>query len=425
MSPRVSLRLLASQSDRRLLELVERGHERAFEALVLRYRKPLLAYCTRLGLTDARAEDVVQQSLLKAWLALAGGVQVRELRAWLYRIVHNTAVNALRSQPAEGTHALHDSRAHAPASDDELERSLAARKALSDVAELPPMQRDAILLSAVEGRSHDEVASTLGVTSTAARGLIYRARAALRSAAAALTPPWMLHWASGGANRVAPNAARLGELYAAAGTDPGTAVLKGAALAVTAALAAGAAIGPLGPMRHRNGRQRDNDGVQHVAVAGLATAAGARDAAAASGHGDPAAVVDAVRTASSRGSGSGRSQPPTARAYSRAPVALHRSPTLTGTGETRTPSASSPTPGPAATASSSSSPTATPSSGSGEPATGAPGAQPSAEKPDEKPVVKAPGVEKEPEEPTDDGGAPEQVPPPPIRPVEAEPKLDD
>ena len=73
MSPRVSIRLLATQPDERLVALARDGHERAFEALVRRYRRPLLRYCQRLRLSDARAEDVVQQALTKAGF---GGTQV-------------------------------------------------------------------------------------------------------------------------------------------------------------------------------------------------------------------------------------------------------------------------------------------------------------------------------------------------------------
>ena len=98
MSPRISIRLLASQSDQRLVALAGEGHERAFEALVQRYRRPLLRYCRRLRLGDARAEDVLQQAFLQAWLAFARGTDVRDVRPWLYRIVHNAAVNAMRGR---------------------------------------------------------------------------------------------------------------------------------------------------------------------------------------------------------------------------------------------------------------------------------------------------------------------------------------
>jgi hypothetical protein len=53
-----------------------------------------------------------------------------------------------------------------------------------------------MLSTALEGRSHDEVADALGLTHGAVRGLIYRARATLRAAAAALTPSPLVHWAA-------------------------------------------------------------------------------------------------------------------------------------------------------------------------------------------------------------------------------------
>ena len=78
MSPLVSVRFLQTQTDARLVALARAGHERAFEALVQRYRKPLLAYCRRLLLPEARAEDALQQALLQAWLAIQKETEVRK-----------------------------------------------------------------------------------------------------------------------------------------------------------------------------------------------------------------------------------------------------------------------------------------------------------------------------------------------------------
>jgi RNA polymerase sigma factor (sigma-70 family) len=224
---------------------VSEGHERAFEALVQRYRRPLLRYCRRMGLTDARGEDVLQQAFLQAWLALARGVEVRELRPWLYRIVHNAAVNAMRGPTelyGELTEAV-QARA-ALAGESNLERTIAVRETLGEVAELPWMQRQAIFLTAVDGQSHDEVASALGISHGALRGLLYRARATLRGAAAALTPPPLLEWAAGGGGPAGPAAERLAELTAGGGAAGFAGVLlKGAVVAVTAgALATGAGV---------------------------------------------------------------------------------------------------------------------------------------------------------------------------------------
>ncbi len=87
--------LLRTQSDERLVVLARGGHERAFEAIVERYRGALLRAARRY-LPEARAEDALQQAYIAAWSALQRGDEVRDLRAWLYRIVHNTALNQLR-----------------------------------------------------------------------------------------------------------------------------------------------------------------------------------------------------------------------------------------------------------------------------------------------------------------------------------------
>lgn len=243
MSPGISTRLLATQSDERLLGLVREGHERAFEALVNRYRKPLLNYCRRLSLPEARTEDVLQQALLKTWIALRDGAEVRDIKAWLYRVVHNAAVNAVRD-------AVHDRErvadptlrvGGAPA---DIERGLVVREALAEVAALPPLQREVIVRTAVGGYSHEQVASDLGISDGAVRGLLYRARATLRTATTALTPPPLLAWIAGRADQGGGAPERLSELAAGGGTvGLGGLLVKGGVAAVTAGtLLTGAAV---------------------------------------------------------------------------------------------------------------------------------------------------------------------------------------
>lgn len=245
MSPKISIRLLAAQSDQRLAALAAAGHERAFETLVHRYRRPLLRYCRRMGLNDARAEDVLQQAFLQAWLAFARQTDVRDVRPWLYRIVHNAAVNAMRGageRHSELTEAIQT--AASVARESELQRRIAVRDALTDVAALPQMQQQAIFLTAVDGQTHEEVATVLGVSEGAVRGLLYRARATLRSAAAAFMPPQLLEWAARGGGAGGPGAERLAELSAGGGAAGMTGLIaKGAVVAVTAgAIATGGAV---------------------------------------------------------------------------------------------------------------------------------------------------------------------------------------
>jgi len=225
-------------SDGRLVDGVARGESRAFDAIVLRYSGELLRYARRLGLGHQAAEDVLQQSLLKAWIALDGGAEIRALRPWLFRIVHNNAVNAITRQ-RETPNAM-DADMHHHLSDHSaphLDRVLDVRATLADVVALPQMQRDAILMSAVDGRSHDEVAEALGVSDGAVRGLLHRARRTLRAAAAAIVPPPLVSFFATGASRIAPLASRVAEGSApGGGVEMGTELAKGAAVAAAAAV---------------------------------------------------------------------------------------------------------------------------------------------------------------------------------------------
>jgi RNA polymerase sigma factor (sigma-70 family) len=226
----LSLRFLQTQSDAQLAALARAGHERAFEALVRRYRRPLLIYCRRVGSAGSNAEDTLQQALLQAWSAIRTGVEVRDPRAWLYRIVHNVAVSNQRRPVLVPVEML--DTAGAIGADLEAERRMAARDALAGLAALPDLQREVMVGTAVDGMSHEELASALGLSSGAIRGLIYRARATLRAAAAAITPGPVISWALRSGSGPGPG---LYEALAGGGTAGiGGILVKGGAIAATA-----------------------------------------------------------------------------------------------------------------------------------------------------------------------------------------------
>ena len=305
MSPKASTRLLATQSDERLAAMAREGHDRAFEALVQRYRRPLLRYCRRLCIADGRAEDIVQQTLLQAWSALRRGAPVRELRPWLYRIAHNTAVNLARQGSRDGSSRALDldevsGVEPAVAVEPDLAEGLALREALTDMAALPPMQREVIFRTALAGHSHEEVATALGISDGAVRGLLYRARATLRTAISALTPPPLLAFLAGSGQGVATE--RIGELAAGGGSiGLGGLLLKGG-LAVVAAgtLVTGAAI------------VHDSAPSRHYAHAGPRSGAGRETAALGAPGSRARSALSSAATGSRAGVG-GSSAPSAAR----------------------------------------------------------------------------------------------------------------
>ena len=98
VAPRV---LLSGVSDERLVALARAGDERAFAAIVERYRAPLLRYC-RGFLPPAAAEDALQQTFINAYAALYERRRRApvSLRPWLYRVAHNAALNVARDPQA-------------------------------------------------------------------------------------------------------------------------------------------------------------------------------------------------------------------------------------------------------------------------------------------------------------------------------------
>jgi RNA polymerase sigma factor (sigma-70 family) len=185
--------LLRTQPDERLVALSRDGGSPAFDEIVRRYGSALTAFAGSVA-PPSRAEDVVQESLLKAYVALQDGAEPDLLRAWLFRIVRNTAIDEQR-----GTHHYeqldenHDGVEQPPQALERREQLAGLMLALQD---LPAGQRDAIVQRELEGRGHAEIAHAMKLTPGSVRQLIYRARHSLRSAAGVMIPAVLIRAAS-------------------------------------------------------------------------------------------------------------------------------------------------------------------------------------------------------------------------------------
>jgi hypothetical protein len=98
-----------------------------------------------------------------------------------------------------------------------------------------------MLGTALEGRSHDEVADALGLSHGAVRGLIYRARATLRAAAAVVTPSPLIHWAARHGAGTGRSAVVVEALAGGSSVGIGGLIVKGGAVVAAAGAIATAA----------------------------------------------------------------------------------------------------------------------------------------------------------------------------------------
>ena len=230
MKGRPGMRLLAGASDERLVALAHAGDEQAFAAIVERYRAPLLRYCRGFVSSGAAAEDAVQQTFINAYAALSRDDDARvpaALRPWLYRIAHNAALNVARD-PQAGLDELPEGLDGVERPDEVVAARERFRRVIGAVSALPPKQRQVIVRHAVDGDSHERIATDLGMSAGSIRQLAHRARRTVREAAAALLPGPLL--------RVLPFGPDAAEVLPAAG---GGAVLAKVAVVVVAAGAAG------------------------------------------------------------------------------------------------------------------------------------------------------------------------------------------
>jgi RNA polymerase sigma factor (sigma-70 family) len=177
--------------DARLIELSHAGDEAAFDVIVERYRQPLTRHCARI-VGEAAAQDAVQDTFITAWTALRGDVVVHALRPWLFTIAHRKALAALRDRRGDWAE-LPETLTEGLSSADQADRAERLRNALTAVSKLPEDQREALLSSAVHGRSGRQIACSMGVDEFKVRQLVHRARTTVRAAAAAwLIPPTIL-----------------------------------------------------------------------------------------------------------------------------------------------------------------------------------------------------------------------------------------
>lgn len=157
-----------------------------FLALVEELRPDLHRYAARLVGSAIEGEDIVQDTLAKAFYALSQSVEVPALRPWLFRIAHNAAIDHLRRY--ERRHAE-------PLPEDELADPSPAgdpgalRAALSTFGALPVAQRSAVILKDVLGESLEDIAAHLELSVQAVKALLVRGRRGLAAALGAPAAP--------------------------------------------------------------------------------------------------------------------------------------------------------------------------------------------------------------------------------------------
>jgi RNA polymerase sigma-70 factor (ECF subfamily) len=169
--------------DVRLMLAFQAGDDAAFDALFARWAGRVLRFVERMVGEASVAEDLVQETFVRVWRARGRYRAEARFSTWLFTIAGNAARNERRRPFRRAPHEPEGDASALAADDPPADAQLAARreaKALeAALAALPPRQREALWLRAVEGLSYAEVAAALGASEMSVKALIHRARVAL------------------------------------------------------------------------------------------------------------------------------------------------------------------------------------------------------------------------------------------------------
>lgn len=167
--------MVVEVDDHILLQAARDGDLDAFETLVRRYQTPVYRVALRMLASEADAQDVTQDTFVRAWQALGRFRGDSAVGTWLYRIVMRRSLDVLSARRPTGKL---DERQPAHRGDPAVATEQRHRFAAvtRELAALPADQRAALVLREFEGLTYDRIAEVLDTTLPAVKGRIHRAR---------------------------------------------------------------------------------------------------------------------------------------------------------------------------------------------------------------------------------------------------------
>lgn len=189
--PTLTRAQLEAETANALVAAAKSGDQRAFEALVRRYRKRIFALALHVTGSASEADDIAQEVFLKAYRALAAFEGRSEFFTWVYRITLNRAINARRDRARRGEDTLDDARLELaiavdarsnPSRETELRQTYA--RLLRALDQLPVDMRTTVILVSLQGMAHGEVAIIQNVSEGTIAWRMHEARRRLNAAMA-------------------------------------------------------------------------------------------------------------------------------------------------------------------------------------------------------------------------------------------------
>jgi len=172
-------------SNSELVKKSQLGEKAAFEQLVIRHQELVFSLAYKLTGNREMANDVAQESFIRAWKAIEKFRGDSTFSTWIYRITVNTAWTLRKKAKKHNTLNIDDTYEPIVIDEKKDPELVAINSDLSSVLvnaldKLPIEQRIIVELKNIEGRSHKEIADYLDISVTAAKVRLHRAHQKLR-----------------------------------------------------------------------------------------------------------------------------------------------------------------------------------------------------------------------------------------------------
>ena len=186
---------LVSLSDQEIVALAKEGREAAYRELIRRYERPVFSLILRMVRDRQLAEDLAQETFIKALNAIGSYRPEFKFSSWIFKIANNAAIDQLRRREvdtlsidgAPNATSADDIEATALQVGDKGETPLAELEARElgthierAIAQLRPEYRSCIMLRHVEGLAYEEIAQLLDLPLGTVKTYIHRAQHELR-----------------------------------------------------------------------------------------------------------------------------------------------------------------------------------------------------------------------------------------------------
>jgi len=174
------MRRIDPTEERRLVGRAREGDMEAYENLVRTFERPIYFLCLRMAGAPQAADDLAQETFIRAYGALSGFKEGRDFYAWLRRIAVNTALTALQVTRTQNRVALDAELREEASLDQAIEQNELILQMQKEIAGLPEEQRTVFVLRTQQEMSYEEIAAALNLSLGTVMSRLSRARSRLK-----------------------------------------------------------------------------------------------------------------------------------------------------------------------------------------------------------------------------------------------------